>query len=88
MLAAYRKLQDEGGSGKVVINSTLTVVLMILIGINFDLRINTSTVSAESCAAFFLAYALIYTQVLGCSMLVGCRIAPVFCLLWCAKLPR
>ena len=57
MLAAYRKLQDEGGSGKVIINSTLAVVVMILIGMNFDLRINTSTVSAESWAAFFLAYA-------------------------------
>ena len=57
MLAAYRKLQDEGGTGKVIINSTLAVVVMILIGINFDLRINTSTVSAESWAAFFQAYA-------------------------------
>ena len=57
MLAAYRKLQDEGGSGKVIINSTLAVVVMILIGMNFDLRINTSTVSAESWTAFFLAYA-------------------------------
>ena len=73
MLAAYRKLQDEGGSGKVVINSTLTVVLMILIGINFDLRINASKVSAEAW---------------GYSMLIGCCITSVFCLLWCGKLPR
>jgi TRAP-type mannitol/chloroaromatic compound transport system permease large subunit len=57
MLAAYRKLQDEGGNGKVIIYSTLAVVVMILVGINFDLRINTTQVSAESWVAFFLAYA-------------------------------
>ena len=48
MLAAYRKLQDEGGNGKVIINSTLAVVVMFLVGISFDLRINTTQVSAES----------------------------------------
>ena len=57
MLAAYRKLKDQGRSGKVVIQSTFALVIMILFGINFDLRINTQDVSAETWVAFFLAYA-------------------------------
>ncbi len=57
MLAAYRKLQDEGGSGKIILNSTFAVVIMILIGVNFDLRINVSSVSVESWVAFFFAQA-------------------------------
>ena len=57
MLAAYRKLAEEDRSPKIVIWTTLAVVLMILTGINFDLRINTETVSFETWVAFFFAYA-------------------------------
>ncbi len=57
MLAAYRKLRDEEKSGKVVIWSTFAVVITILVGINFDLRINQPEVSFESWVAFFVAYA-------------------------------
>ncbi len=57
MLAAYRKLSDEDRSPKIIIWSTLAVVIMILVGVNFDLRINTDTVSFESWVAFFVAYA-------------------------------
>lgn len=56
MLAAYRKLRDEDASGKVIINSTFAVAIMILLGMNFDLRINTKEVSAETWIAFFAAY--------------------------------
>ena len=57
MLAAYRKLQDENKSGKIILNSTFAVVIMILVGINFDLRINVQDVSFESWLAFFVAQA-------------------------------
>ena len=40
-----------------IIKSTLAVVVMILVGISFELRINTTQVSLESWVAFFLAYA-------------------------------
>ncbi|MBR9651981.1 TRAP transporter large permease [Thalassovita aquimarina] len=56
MLAAYRKLRDEEKSGKVVIWSTFAVVITILVGINFDLRINQPDVSFETWVAFFVAY--------------------------------
>ncbi|MDX1780662.1 MAG: TRAP transporter large permease subunit [Thalassovita sp.] len=57
MLAAYRKLRDEEKSGKIVIWSTFSVIITILVGINFDLRINQPEVSFESWVAFFVAYA-------------------------------
>ncbi|CUH66648.1 Neu5Ac permease [Thalassovita gelatinovora] len=57
MLAAYRKLREEDKSGKVVIWSTFAVIISILVGVNFDLRINQPEVSFESWVAFFVAYA-------------------------------
>ena len=56
LLAAYRKLKDEGGSGKIITMTSFAIVIMILIGINFDLRINQPEVSVESWIAFLGAY--------------------------------
>lgn len=56
MLAAYRKLSEEDRSPKIIIWSTLAVLVMILVGVNFDLRINAADVSVESWIAFFVAY--------------------------------
>jgi len=56
MLAAYRRLKDEGQSGSIIIWATFAVILAILTGVNFDLRINQDAVPAESYAAFFFAY--------------------------------
>ncbi|MCK0148668.1 TRAP transporter large permease subunit [Marivita sp. S6314] len=57
MLAAYRKLKEQDKSGKIIINSTFAVAIMILIGVNFDLRINLDEVSTESWIGFLAAYA-------------------------------
>ncbi len=65
MLAAYRKLKDEHKSGKVIINSTFAMVILLILGINFDLRINTESVSAETWMAFSLAYAAYLYIVFG-----------------------
>ena len=56
MLAAYRKLSDTDRSPKVIIWSTLAIGVCILVGVNFDLRINQDDVSFESWFAFFVAY--------------------------------
>mgnify|MGYP000214497914 CR=1 FL=1 len=62
MLAAYRRLLDEQRSGKVIIWSTFSLIIMLLIGINFDLRINSESATAESWLAFIAAYgAYLYT---------------------------
>ncbi|EBA16430.1 TRAP transporter, DctM subunit, putative [Roseobacter sp. SK209-2-6] len=70
MLAAYRRLQDEGRSGKIIIWATFAVIISILIGVNFDLRINQDNVSAESWIAFFFAYGAYLYALFG--LLYGC----------------
>ena len=55
MLAAYRKLKDQERSGKVIIWATLAIVVAILLGMNFDLRINVEDVAFETWAAFAVA---------------------------------
>ncbi len=57
MLAAYRKLKDDERSGKIIIFATFAIVISIIVGINFDLRINVEGASAESWIAFFVAQA-------------------------------
>ena len=55
MLAAFRKLQDEGGTGKPVLVATFSMVIMLLLGVNFDLRVSVADVSAESWIAYIAA---------------------------------
>ncbi len=57
MLAAYRKLKDEERSGRIILFATFAIIVAILIGVNFDLRINVANVSFETWVAFFFAKA-------------------------------
>ena len=57
MLAAYRKLDEEGTSGKMIVMASFALVIMLLIGVNFDLRVNIEEVSFENWIAFFVAQA-------------------------------
>ncbi|AXI46904.1 C4-dicarboxylate ABC transporter permease [Sulfitobacter sp. SK012] len=72
MLAAYRKLKDLDRSPKVILWSTLAIVISILVGVNFDLRINQDGVSFESWVAFFVAYGAYLYAVFG--LLFACWI--------------
>ncbi len=72
MLAAYRKLKDLDRSPRVIIWSTLAIIVCILVGINFDLRINQAGVSFESWVAFFLAYSAYLYALFG--LLFSCYI--------------
>ncbi|MDW3221669.1 MAG: TRAP transporter large permease subunit [Paracoccaceae bacterium] len=72
MLAAYRKLKDQDRSPKVIIWSTLAIMICILVGINFDLRINQSEVGFQSWFAFFVAYAAYLYALFG--LLFSCWI--------------
>ncbi len=55
MLAAYRKLKEDNGSGKIVLWASFALVIMILVGINFDLRITRSDVPFEDWVAYIIA---------------------------------
>ena len=57
MLSAYRKLKDENRSGKVIIAASFALVIMILVGVNFDLRVRSSEPTTETWVAFVLAQA-------------------------------
>ncbi|SFD78086.1 TRAP-type mannitol/chloroaromatic compound transport system, large permease component [Sulfitobacter brevis] len=72
MLAAYRKLKDQDRSPRIIIWSTLAILICILVGVNFDLRINQDGVSLESWVAFFVAYAAYLYAVFG--LLFACWI--------------
>ncbi len=78
MLAAYRKLRDQDRSPKIIIWSTLALVICILVGVNFDLRINQDGVTFESWVAFFIAYAAYLYAVFGllfsCWVLYTCGV--------------
>ncbi len=70
MLAAYRRLKDEDRSGKIIIMATFAIVIMILVGVNFDLRINQTSVGFENWVAYFVAKAAYLFAMFG--MLFGC----------------
>ncbi|MCY4334226.1 MAG: TRAP transporter large permease subunit [Litoreibacter sp.] len=55
LLAAYRKLQDLEQSGRIIIMATFALIIMILVGVNFDLRVNIEEVSFENWIAFIFA---------------------------------
>lgn len=56
LLAAYRKLRENDQSGKVIIQGAFAIVIMLLVGVNFDLRIGQSDASLETWLAFLVAY--------------------------------
>ncbi|MCP5086376.1 MAG: TRAP transporter large permease subunit [Rhodobacteraceae bacterium] len=56
MLAAYRKLDEIKGNQKFILIATFAMVIMLLLGVNFDLRVNTAQVGFERWVAFLVAY--------------------------------
>ncbi len=55
MLAAYRKLKEENGKSKIVIWSSFAIVIMILVGVNFDLRVTRENIPMEDWIAYAIA---------------------------------
>ncbi|MGB3556109.1 MAG: TRAP transporter large permease subunit [Jannaschia sp.] len=55
MLAAYRKLQVEGGRGSIILLASLALIVMLLFGINFDLRTGLETTTTGDVVALVIA---------------------------------
>lgn len=55
LLAAYRRLQDEGRSPRVILATSFALVIMLLVGVNFDLRLGLGTTTTEQVVAFWVA---------------------------------
>ena len=65
MLAAYRKLRAENRSGRAVIWASFAIVIMILVGVNFDLRIGVGQPTAEQWVAFLVAQGAYHFAMFG-----------------------
>ena len=56
LLAAYRKRQDQGLSGRIVLQTTGAIALMLLVGVNFDMRMGQEVVLFENRIAYLVAF--------------------------------
>lgn len=56
LLATFRKLQDDGRSGNMVLYTTGAIVLMLLVGVNFDMRLGQEVVLFENYVAYLVAF--------------------------------
>jgi TRAP-type mannitol/chloroaromatic compound transport system permease large subunit len=65
MLAAYRRLQEENKTGRLILMSAFSIVIMILVGINFDLRVGRSEVLWEEWLAFLVAQGTYHFAMFG-----------------------
>ena len=65
MLSAYRVLKEENKSGKLIVVASFSIVIMILTGLNFDLRVSLESVALEDWIAFFVAQAAYSVAMLG-----------------------
>ncbi len=70
MLAAYRKLKEENGKSKIIIWASFAVVIMILVGVNFDLRITRADVPVQDWVAYIVAQFAYHFAFFG--LLFGC----------------
>ncbi len=70
MLAAYRRLTETGRSGAPILIGSYAVVILIVLGFTFDLRVSTSQVGFERWVAFLAAIAAYHVAVIG--LLFGC----------------
>jgi TRAP-type mannitol/chloroaromatic compound transport system permease large subunit len=72
MLAAYRKLQEEQGLSKMIIWASFAIVIMILVGVNFDLRITREVVPFQDWVAYIVAQVAYHFAFFG--LLYGCYV--------------
>jgi len=56
LLAAYRKLRENDQSGKIILQAAFAIVVMLLVGVNFDLRYSHESAGVETWLAFLVAY--------------------------------
>ncbi|PRY95492.1 tripartite ATP-independent transporter DctM subunit [Hasllibacter halocynthiae] len=65
MLAAYRKLHDEQRTGRIIIWASFALVIMLLAGVNFDLRVGVGQTTFEQWVAFLVAQVAYHFALFG-----------------------
>ncbi len=56
LLAAYRKRKDQGLSGRIVLLTAGAILLMLIVGTNFDMRLGQDVVLLENRIAFLVTF--------------------------------
>ncbi|MEO1641003.1 MAG: TRAP transporter large permease subunit, partial [Pseudomonadota bacterium] len=82
LLAAYRKCQDQNRSGRIVLLTAAAIVLMLVLGVNFDMRLGQEVVLFENRLAYIFAFGSFLFAMFGllCScwvLISGGVLAPV-----------
>jgi len=82
MLATYRKLQDQGRSGAMVLWTAAAILIMLIVGTNFDMRLGREDVLAEDYVAFLVAFGAFLFAMFGLiwscwTLLAGGVLSPV-----------
>lgn len=72
MLAAYRQLTKQNQSGKIILIASFAVVIMLLVGVNFDMRIERENVLFQDWVALIIALAAYHIAVFG--LLYACYV--------------
>ena len=65
MLAAYRRLRDTDQSGRVIVLASFAVAIMILVGVNFDLRVDRASINFADWLAIGVAQAAYHLAIIG-----------------------
>ncbi len=65
MLAAYRRLGDENRSGRMILIGSFAIVIMILVGVNFDLRSGRTGFSMADRVALIAAGTAYHVAIFG-----------------------
>lgn len=80
LLAAYRRLQDKGRSGQPILITAYAMVIMLLFGINFDLRVALEGTTVEQWIAWAIALGAYSVMMAGlffaCWVLLRERVLP------------
>lgn len=72
LLAAWRKLQEDGRSGGIILLTTLAIGVMLLLGMNFDLRVGSGTTTFEQRVAYWIAQGTYFFAIFG--LLYACAV--------------
>jgi TRAP-type mannitol/chloroaromatic compound transport system permease large subunit len=65
LLATFRKLQEQGKSGSMVLYTSAAIAIMLLVGTNFDMRLGQQVVLFENYVAYIVAFAAFLFAMFG-----------------------
>ena len=65
MLAAYRRLKEDQKSGRMIIAASFAIIIMVVLGINFDLRASREGITMGDWIAIVVANGAYHVAVIG-----------------------